>query len=150
MSHVATVKVKVKDLDALRVAAESLGMELRVGQTTHRWYGKWVNDYHGEDAAFRHGIDPKTYGKCAHAVAVKGNASAYEIGLVAQPDGSYALAWDFFAGGYGLEKVAGKKCGNLVRAYVAEVNRKTLARQGYRVAGTRTLANGSVEYVYAK
>lgn len=39
MSHVATIDVEVKDLDALAEAAARIGMELVRGQSTYRcWY----------------------------------------------------------------------------------------------------------------
>jgi|SRR6266853_1146947 len=148
MSHVATVEVEIRDLDALRAACAAAGLEFREGQRTFRWYGRWVKDYNGQDAAFRAGIDPKDYGKCEHAIGVPGNAQAYEIGVVKKPGGGYLLAWDFFMGGYGLEKVAGKGCLNLVRSYVGQVAQRTLRRQGYTLGAKRMLADGSVELIF--
>lgn len=149
MSHVATVELEVRDLGALRAACASVGLEFREGQRTFRWFGKFLNDYKGTDAAFRSGIDPKDYGKCEHAIGVAGQPHAYEIGLVRKPNGAYALAWDFWRGGYGLEAVAGKGCVNLVRAYAGEVARRALLPKGYVLSGTRTLADGSTEMVFA-
>ena len=148
MSHVATVAVEVKDLAALRAACAAVGLEFREGQKTHRWYGKWVNDYSGANAAFRAGISPSDYGKCDHAIGVPGNARAYEIGVVRRPNGSYALAWDFFGGGFGLEAVAGAGCSKLVTAYVQEVATRSLRLQGYVPSGKKTLADGTVELVF--
>lgn len=148
MSHVATVKVEVKDLDALRAACAAAGLEWREGQKTFKWFGTWVNDYDGENAAFRSGIAPADYGKCDHAIGVPGNERAYEIGVVARPDGTYALAWDFYHGGQGLETVAGPGCSRLVQAYAGEVAKRTLRRQGYQLQGSRVAADGSVELVF--
>ena len=56
MSHVALVDVIIKDLDAVELACEDLGvLELIRNQPRFNWYGRWVNDYGKEDAAYRHG-----------------------------------------------------------------------------------------------
>src|SRR6266576_2837582 len=100
MSHAATVEIELKDLESLAKAAEQLGLEFRQGQKTYKWYGRWVDDYHGEDAAYKNGIKPEEYGKCEHALRVKGNDSAYEVGVVKKPNGTWGLIWDFYAGGH--------------------------------------------------
>lgn len=145
MSHVATIDLQVKDLAALKAACAKLGLELVEGQKTHKWYGRWVNDYSAQDAAYRNGIDPKDYGKCEHAIRIPGNASAYEIGVVADKahPGSYRLIWDNFMGGKGLDKIIGNDTGLLKQRYAAEVARKQALRQGYRVIETQT-ADGKI------
>lgn len=151
MSHVATVEVEVKDLDAFRVACAAVGMELVEGQTTFAWFGEFMNDYHGQDAAFKSGIRPEDYGKCAHAARVRGDARAYEVGLVQKANGAHALVWDFYgARGRALEAVAGKACGKLVSAYVTEVARRTLHRAGFQAAGRTVKADGTVELVFSR
>ena len=148
MSHVATIDIEIKDLAALRAACAEVGLEFREGQKDFRWYGKWVGDYNGQDAAYRAGLDPKDYGKCDHAIGVPKNEKAYEIGVVRQANGTYKLAWDFWQGGHGLEKVAGPKCSKLVQSYTKHVGMNTLAKQGYAFAGTKTLKDGTVEHVF--
>lgn len=133
MSHVTAVKLIIDNLDALEKAAELIGCELVRGQKTWKWYGKWVNDYHGEDAAYRQGISPEDYGKCEHAIRVKGNPNAYEIGLVKNPDGpGYIPLFDFWAGGKGLQAVVGDGAGNLRREYALEVGMQEMQRKGFR------------------
>jgi hypothetical protein len=100
MSHVAMVSIEIKDLDALKVAAEECGLEFRENQKTYKWYGKWMNDYSGDDAAYKAGLDPKDYGKCAHAIGVPNNNRAYEIGVIDKGEGKYGLVWDFWQGGH--------------------------------------------------
>jgi len=139
MSHVTTIDLFITDLDALSKACERLGLELVIGQKTFKWFGEFVGDYKKAD-----GIDVKDYGKCEHAIRVKGNTKAYEIGLVKRNDGKpgYRLAWDFFAGGFGLcEKVTyDKKAAHSPNAdklkdwYAAEVAQKQMRRQGFRVS----------------
>ena len=70
MSLVSCVKVIIKDIDTLVEEAEKLGLEFHEGQTTYKWYGQWIRDYHADDAAYKHGIDPKKYGTCTHALSV--------------------------------------------------------------------------------
>lgn len=133
MSHVAKVDLEVKDLDSLKKACEELGLEFRENQKTWKWYGTWVNDYHGEDAAYRHGITPEEYGKCDHAIGIKGNKDAYEIGVKKTSDGSYVLAYDFWGGGRGLEQAVGKGANRLKQSYAKQVVKKRARRMGYSV-----------------
>lgn len=147
MSHVATIEIEVKDLDALAEAAKACGLVLNRGQKTYRWYGRWVNDYSAADAAYRHDIKPEDYGKCEHAISVPGNAKAYEIGVVRKANGSFGLVWDFFAGGHGLmEKcsIDGKAAGKLVQEYSTAVAVKKAKQQGFAVQ-RKQLADGRVQ-----
>ena len=121
MSHVAKVDVKIKNLDILKKACEKIGLQFKEGQSSYKWFGTWVNDYHGSNAAYKHGIDPKNYGKCDHAVGVTGNSHAYEIGVVKNGD-HYDLIYDFYGGqGAAIEKIAGRECSNLVNEYSENV-----------------------------
>lgn len=142
MSHVATVKVTIQDLDALRAACKAAGLEFREGQKTYRWWGTSVGDY-----PLPEGMTVADLGKCDHAIGIPGNDTSYEIGVVRRGT-SYILAWDFYAGGKGLEKVAGKNCGRLVQAYSMQVASKAALKSGYRMTGTKTNADGSVEMVF--
>ena len=62
------------------------------------------------------GFTVKDLGKCDHALSVKGNSGAYEVGLVKKGD-QYVPLWDFWSGGYGLEACVGKNGDKLVEAY---------------------------------
>jgi len=142
MSHVATIDLFITDLDSLAKACERLGLELVRGQKTYRWYGESVGDYRAADAV------KAPDGHCEHAIRVKGNSRAYEIGLVKRSDGKagYQLVWDHWAGGHGLcEKVMyaekGKRqkpnADKLKDWYAAEVAQKQMRRQGFRVNATQ-------------
>ena len=156
MSHIATVTVQVKDLKALASACERLGLEFIEGQTTFKWFGQWVGDYNGDDAAFKElGIDPKTYGTCLHAIRVKGAADhVYEIGVIKHPNrDGYALLWDFWNGGCGLMKhVAAqddkekKGIGKLMQMYGLEAAKRSLAKQGMTCV-EKVLENGAIKLV---
>lgn len=139
MSHVATISTVILDLDALAAAAEKCGCKFVWGQTTHRWYGRWMNDYSNADAAYLHGIDPKMYGKCEHAITLPGNSSAYEVGIVKNPNGpGYLLLYDFWQGGYGMSAHIGTEppMGKLLAQYARAVELKQAQAQGYGVTET--------------
>lgn len=139
MSHVTTIDLFITDLDSLAKACERLGLELVTGQKTFKWFGRFVGD-----SVPPQGINPKDYGKCEHAIRVKGNKQAYEIGLVKRVDGKagYQLVWDNWQGGYGLcEKTtynaaqarSTPNADKLKDWYAAEVARKQMRQQGFRV-----------------
>ncbi len=157
MSHITTIDLMITDLDSLSKACERLGLELVLCQRTHKWYGRFVGDSRGiTDVAV------KDYGKCEHAIRVKGSATAYEVGLIKRTDGKagYRLAWDYFRGGYGLvEKLSymtatearGANVANADKLkdwYAAEVAKKQMRRQGFRV--TATQQQGRVQVLCSK
>lgn len=122
MSHVARLTTKIRDLSALRTAAERLGLTWNQGQETYRWYGRHVGDYPMPD-----GFTAEDLGRCAHAISVPGKPGAYEVGVVRSPDGDgWTLLYDFWSGGKGLMKVIGKDACHLVQEYaVAAVENAT-------------------------
>ena len=154
MSHVATVQVEIKDLDCLEAAAKRCGLVFKRDQKEFKWYGRWMNDYAEDDAAYKAlGIDPKDYGKCIHAIGIEGDKSAYEIGIVNNPKGGYALLWDFYAGGHGLMKhvhadseKTRSGIGKLQQAYAIEVAKKNARKQGFSVS-EKQQKDGSIKLV---
>ena len=150
MSHVATVEIQIKDLEALKTACKSIGLIFKENQKSYKWYGSWQNDYSASNAAYKAGIDPKDYGKCAHAIGIPGNSQAYEIGVVKRPGGTFKLVWDFWNGGFGLEKVAGKDCSKLVQSYASEVCKKHLKAQGYSLGTTKLNDQGEIEMIFTQ
>lgn len=138
MSHVATVEVIVKDLEALKRAASECGLEFRE-QQSFRWFGQWMNDYDAKDAAYKYGISPQDYGKCSYALGIPNSKTAYEIGVVKRKDGKgYNLLYDFYCGGFGLmDRVATEEnptgIGKLTQAYSVQVAMAAAKKQGYRV-----------------
>lgn len=141
MSHIATVALEIKDLDALRAAVAAAGLEWREGQRHHRWYGRRMDDQ--RDLA---GVT-SALGECEHAIGIPGDQTAYEVGVVRKTDGTYTLASDSFDGR--LFRLTGENCCRLVQAYVREVATRTLARSGYTAQGARMLPDGTVEMVFA-
>jgi len=138
MSHITEIKLKVKDLDALETAADSLGFELRRGQKTHAWYGRFMNDS-AEGRQFARERSVEEMGKCEHALRMKNHQSGdYEIGVVKSQDGDgYTLSFDSWGPGKKLEALAGPGLKTLRREYACEVAtrtaQKSLGRQGFRV-----------------
>lgn len=115
MSHVVKLKgIPLTDLDLLATAAESLGCELVRDQTTHLYYA-------GNRA------------KCAHVIRVK-NATArtYEIGVLVNKDGTFALQADFFNGGHGLQEMVGEDGKRLFNEYAVQTAIQHLTSRGYR------------------
>ena len=133
MSHVAAIECIVKDLDVLKVAGERLGLEFREGQRTHRWFGRFLNDWRSSRAAVNKGFNPATFGTCDHAMGVKGTLG-YEIGVTARAEGDgWNLVYDSFGSGQQLERVAGIDLVSLRNEVAAETATRLLSQRGYRV-----------------
>lgn len=144
MSHVSKLDVKIaeKDLVYLRKAAERLGLVFREGQKTHRWYGRWMNDYSADDAAVSQGVDPHTFGTCDHAIACPGNKTAYEVGVRRMENGDYALLYDFWSGGQGMSNFVGAKGERLLSAFQAEKIAGEAQAAGFDVTALKQEADG--------
>lgn len=138
MSHIATVDVEIKDLDALAKAAKACGLEFVTDAKTFRYYS-------GRRAP------------CSHALRVPGNDKAYEIGVVKRADGkSYELQYDPFSRGNGMMDLVSsesdkhkQKLGRLLQAYSTAVARKEMMKAGYRVS-EKVDAKGVVRLVCTK
>lgn len=136
MSHVAHIELHVVDLQALKLACKSLGLEFLEGKQEYRWFGEWLNDYQAQEAAVSQGFDPEEFGKNAqHVLGIPGNEGAYQVGLVKRVDGKpgWSLLYDNWCGGKGLEAVIGKRAGKLKQAYAVQVAKKAALGKGYRV-----------------
>jgi hypothetical protein len=142
MSHVATVNLEIRDLDALAQAGKRLGMEFHRGQTTYKWWGHSVGDY-----PIPEGFTAEDLGKCEHAL--KSPDAAYEIGVVRRRDGKpgWQLIWDFIDGR--LVQVVGKDCCKLKQAYGAAVARKHAMANGFVVAEQQQ-SDGSIRMLLRK
>ena len=153
MSHIATIEIEIKDLDALAAACEPLGLELVRGQKKYNWYGVSIGD-----SPLPVGFTKEDLGSCEHVLRMKGTAMngqidkrmPYEIGLVARRDGKagYALMWDTYRGGGGLvEKVGGEQAERLCQGYAVEVAMRIAKRQGFRVVKKEVRSDGSIAIV---
>jgi hypothetical protein len=68
MSHVVGIAIEVKDTAALEAAAEKSCALIAVRTTEFDWWGRWMADYHGDDAVYKMGIAPSAYGACEFAL----------------------------------------------------------------------------------
>ena len=133
--HVASIKLEVKSLEALKAACQRLGLEFREGQTSFVWFGRFVGD-----APLPEGFTQEDMGKCEHAIHCPD--AKYEIGVVFR-DGVYKLLWDSWGSG-GLEAALGTDCNRLKQAYGVEAAKLEAQRQGYSVWETAE-ENGAVK-----
>ncbi len=138
MSHVAAATgFCVTDLDCLEAAAVEVGFTLKRGKRTHRWFGKWLNDWHDSTrAAALQGFDSSTFGHCDHALALTGGTSSdYEIGLTKRRDGGagYEFVYDVYGPGHRLEQAGGENLVELRKRYEEKLARKHLTKRGNRI-----------------
>ena len=127
MSHVAAVELIVTDLNAFEATCESLGLKFMRGQTTWKWYGRWMNDYAATDAAYRNGISPEQYGHGEHAVKLDG--CEYEIGLV--PVGGGKPGWRVVYDFYGPGQMLAAACGGQALPGLKDAYGATVAAKHY-------------------
>ena len=128
MSHICTLKVELRDLAAIKAACQRMGWQLRQGQATFRWYGRYIGDYPDFEKRLRSlGINPADYGKCTHAIRVPG--ADYEIGLVQQGN-KFVPLWDNYRPG-GLQALtADNGMAGFYQAYVLEKSKLEARRKG--------------------
>ena len=146
MSHVATGRLRVIDLDDLEAGAPSVGMTLRRNQTHFKWYGQFMNDSE-EGRSLARRLPTSEWGKCLHALTVNGQeGEAYEVGVVKALDGGegYDLVFDSWGPGRHIVERCGAGLEKLAEHVGAEVAMRQMARKGYRVEKSVN-AHGHVE-----
>jgi hypothetical protein len=123
MSHWTEIKTQIRDLPSLRSAAHELGLTLDVASlgkkvTARGYYNSTI--------------------ECDAVVRLKG---PYDVALMRQPDGTYAIQADYYAGH--VAKEVGENCGKLVQLY--GVHRTTIAarQKGYSVL-RQVASNGAI------
>jgi hypothetical protein len=150
MSHVATGKCRIFDLDALEQAASAVGLELVRDQKTYKWFGAFLNDSQVGRDAVKQGARPADFGKCEHALRLKDHKPGdYEIGIKPALDGKgYRLEYDQW--GHSGRKLAaavgGTDAEKLQDQYNLAVAMRSLVRQGYRVR-QQTNEHGDLQLV---
>jgi len=147
MSHVVVIQLEVKDLEALKTAAERLGATLVKDQKTFRWYGRWMNDYSADNAAYRQGVSTKDYGKCDHAITHP--KCSYDIGLVKTDKGAFRVVADEWQSG-GLAAVFGKGMEKLKQQYGVCVAARAMRKQGWSVREITDTKTGDVRLTCTK
>ena len=147
MSHVVKVQLVITDLKVFEDACKEVGITFDPIAMTWRWYGSWMNDYNGEDAAYTHGIKPERYGH-ADAGIVRVPGCGYDIGVYKVPneEGKYCLIYDYYCGGHGIEKALGKALPDLNKAYGALMGQKILQKKGFQARITKErLSSGRLD-----
>lgn len=150
MSHVVASETEIPDseLSSLKAACKELGLVFVENQTTYKWYGRWVNDYNAEDAAYKNGIKPEDYGKCVHAIRLPG--CDYEIGVYRHPEtGNLRLIYDFFGPGRQIQALIGKQAEKLWNLQGEKWAYEYGAKKKLKVT-KRIKADGVVEMVFTK
>jgi hypothetical protein len=140
MSHIATVKVEINDLQSLKDACKAKGWTFKEGQKTYRWYGRWMNDTPMPEGWTHENL--KTLGTCDHAISIPG--ASYEVGVRAKADGTFEIVWDFWSQGGLVEKLGGKSAPVLSQAYTVARAKNEAYRNGYAVESEDVLQDGSV------
>ena len=118
MSHFATIKTQVKDIDALRDACAEMGLMV-LQNVEARGYG--TNRHRGE-----------------YVIALKG---PYDIAINRQPDGTYGLTTDWWDGHVARE--VGENYGRLLQNYGIHKTVREARLRGLRV-NRRQENDGSV------
>jgi hypothetical protein len=117
-----------------------------------RFTDQWMRDHHFVDPST--GEILRTEQQCSNLSGEQRRAMyqaggscepPYEVGVTPSrtQDGRYVLLWDFWCGGFGLEKAVGQNAGLLQQAYAIERAKAEAARQGYQCKEV-ALADGSI------
>ena len=121
MSHFTTINTQIKDMVALRAAVKEMGFEL-LSNTDARGYSTMKQ--HGD-----------------YVVRLKG---PYDIAVNRQPDGTYGLTTDWFAGH--VEKEVGPQFGHLLQLYAIHKTTQEARKKGFLVQ-RKPQPNGSIKLV---
>ncbi len=121
MSHFTEIKTQIKDIEALRLAVQEMGLTLL------------------QNAGARGYYENKTKGD--FVIRLKG---PYDIALNKQPDGSYALTADLWQGH--VEKEVGQKYGKLLQLYGVHKASIEARKKGLSVL-RRPQQNGAIKLV---
>jgi hypothetical protein len=134
MSHVTSIDIEIRDLDALESAVGELGAAFIHGRTTYNWYGRHVGDY-----PLPAGFTQDQLGKCEHAIRLPG--VNYEIGVVKNPvkEGTFTLLFDFYGqsgahDGEKLRKHFGDGLSRIKQMYGVHVAEKAARAKGWIVS----------------
>ena len=138
MSHITKTGFTVLrgELDAVEQACAELGtVELHRDQHTYRWFGRFVGD---SDSGRRYAqeVNPDQWGRCAHAIVVKGKRDAYEVGLVENAAGDYDLVFDSWGPGRAIIEACGDDLCRLRQTISAVICEREMARECFTAVRT--------------
>ena len=118
-----------------------MGGELVRGQKSYRWYGQYMGDY-----PLPEGVKQSDLGKCDHTI--KFPDCKYEVGVIEQPDGTFALRYDFWGEGGLRSKLGGTRGEKLCQGYAVQKAKRAARKKGLRTQKQVVLADGSVKLVF--
>lgn len=140
MSHVITMELQIKDLNALEVACKELGCQFIKGQTKYNWWGHHVGDY-----PLPEGFTKEEMGICEHAIKVPN--TNWEIGVVKdkQNKDSYKLIYDFYGSeGRKIQNACGNNLGELKKRYTVNAIKNKIKNKKASVKEEK-LQNGKMK-----
>lgn len=123
MSHIAEVKTVFTSLDDMQAAAERLSGQLLRDRKTFKAYFNTDN-------------------RCQHVMRFPG--ASYEVGIRAQPDGTFRLAWDSYSTGGLLPIMGDLQCGRFSQAYAVVAAKRAARLKGY-ACREKARSDGAVE-----
>lgn len=142
MSHCVSIAIVLKDIAAVKAAAEELGMNFLENQKTYTW---WGTKYGG--GSMPAGFTAADAGKCEHALGIEGNE--WHVGVVKLKDGTgYTLIWDGYGhhGGALQQALGGPKAEKFTQLYGVHKATLEARRRGHSVV--RNLQpNGAIRLV---
>jgi len=150
VSHVVSIKTELRDLEAIRAAAQELGMTFMANQRTYNWWGTSVGDY-----PLPPGFRADDLGKCEHALKVPGTAWEIGIAQARNPDGTrkggFTLLFDFYGhqGRPLLNALGGEDARKFVQMYGVHKTLIEAKRKGL-LASRRVGKNGSIQVVLSQ
>lgn len=158
MSHVTQSKHRFHHLSDMEAAAKRLGGELIRDQHTYRMFSSgfvddstdWKSMFEPAEAeriarmsrSDRVKVINQAMSHADHVIKFPG--CRYDVGVVKQQDGSFALRWDYYGEG-GLNRYLGNKEANLfAQAYTIEASKRAARIKGY-VTREKKLSSGQIE-----
>ncbi|SRR5260221_5886492 len=141
MSHVTESSCIITNLDDAEAAAKRLGGVLRRNVKNMRWYAQgFVDDSETWRSMFsdaeadriahlskkeRIAIINAAMSTCDHVISFP-NAS-YDVGLIAQGDGSFKIRWDEYGSGGLMPYMGDRDGGKFMQAYAVEAAKNAAA-----------------------
>lgn len=130
MSHIIKAGPVIRNLTALRMAAEHIGLEYQSAEIAGRdhFRGYQGARQHGATAIMR--LSPESKNRL---VEPNSDYAKYEIGVVPNKNGEYELKYDPWCEDQGLATVAGPKLQSLAQAYQLMVTKINAEEASYDV-----------------
>ena len=121
MSHFTTIKTQIKDITALELACQELGLTVQHNAEARGYYTNTL--------------------KAPHVIKLKG---PYDIAVNQQPDQTFGLTTDWYA--EHVEKEVGKDYAKLLQLYGVHKASIEARKKGYSVQ-RQSQSNGSIKLI---